>query len=87
MMKKANRWMALVALSGMMAACYGGGEAPAPAPEEEVGEAEAALSCQSECQQMLWECTWSCPPDDPWLPSNPCVDQCYEFYGYCLDGC
>lgn len=82
---KLDRWIALMALSGLMAACNAGGEAPAA--EEQVGEAESALTCEGACSQQLQECTRTCPPDDPWLPSNPCLDQCYEYYGYCLDAC
>jgi hypothetical protein len=71
----------------MIAACYGGGE-PSEAPEEEnTGEAEAALTCEDWCSDRLMECTWECPPDDPWLPSNPCIDQCYMYYSYCINDC
>ena len=95
-MKNGNRWMALVVLSVSvgMAACYGGGEAPdaddavgeaeADAP---FGEAEGALTCQGWCFDRLQECRDACPPDDPWLSTNPCLDRCYEYYGYCLDDC
>ena len=86
MKMKLDRWIALVALSGLIAACNGGGEVPA-AEEEPVGEAQSALTCQDFCSNYLQQCTFSCPPDDPWLSSNPCVDQCYEYYRYCIAGC
>lgn len=85
MTMKINRWIVLAALSAMVAACYGGDELPAP--EDETGEAEAALTCEGGCYTQLRDCTRVCPPDDPSLPTNYCLDDCYAQYNACLDGC
>lgn len=89
MMMTRKYWLALVALSGMVAACYGGGEVPVEGvqgEEEEVtGEAEGALTCEQECQATLTSCTFSCPPDDPSLPTNYCLDDCYSGYQQCAN--
>jgi hypothetical protein len=61
---KLDRWIALVALSGLMAACYAGGEAPTA--EEQVGEVSEALcegyypgaDCWAQCGNAWYDVSY-----------------------------
>lgn len=78
----------LLALPGLVAACYGGaGVDESGSGDEVTQEAQAALTCSEICQNEFTACMHGCfgVPDNPDLPSNPCDDSCIQEKTYCLD--